>query len=73
MAPLEKRSASTNYYTMVGTMSLKNKLTENFIDYANENNINLIKWYRWQLHIMWEQRNIQRKLNPSNLKNKNKI
>jgi len=53
---------------MIRTTSLKNKLTENFIDYANENNINLIKWYRWQLHIMWEQRNIQRKLNPSNLK-----
>lgn len=42
--------------------SLQGKLTPEFIDYCNLNNINLIDWYRWQLHLIWEQRNIYRKL-----------
>jgi hypothetical protein len=32
----------------------------NFIDHCNVNGIDLVKWYRWQLHLLWEQRNIAR-------------
>lgn len=42
--------------------SLQGKLTKDFIDYCNERNIDLIKWYRWQLHLIWQQRKIQRDL-----------
>lgn len=42
--------------------SLQGKITPEFIDYCNLNNINLVSWYRWQLHLIWEQRNIYRKL-----------
>jgi hypothetical protein len=41
--------------------SLHGKITKEFIDYCNVNGINLIKWYRWQLHLIWEQRNLSRK------------
>jgi len=40
--------------------SLTNKMDAKFIDYCNLNGIDLIKWYRWQLHLLWEQRNISR-------------
>lgn len=36
--------------------SLQGKLTPEFIDYCNINNIDLVKWYRWQLHLIWQQR-----------------
>jgi hypothetical protein len=42
--------------------SLQSKLTQDFIDHCNLNDINLIQWYRWQVHLIWEQRNIHRKL-----------
>ena len=47
--------------TMLKVKSLQGKITDSFIDYCNTNNIDLIKWYRWQLHLIWEQRNIYRK------------
>jgi hypothetical protein len=40
--------------------SLNNKMDAKFIDYCNLNGIDLIKWYKWQLHLLWEQRNISR-------------
>ena len=40
--------------------SLTNKMDAKFIDYCNLNGIDLIKWYKWQLHLLWEQRNISR-------------
>jgi uncharacterized protein YjaG (DUF416 family) len=46
--------------TMSKLRSLTNKMDATFIDYCNVNNINLIQWYRWQLHLIWEQRNISR-------------
>lgn len=48
--------------TMKKVNSLQGKITEKFIDYCNENNIDLVKWYRWQLHLIWEQRNLHRNL-----------
>jgi len=42
--------------------SLHGKITKEFIDYCNVNGINLVKWYRWQLHLIWEQRNLSRKV-----------
>lgn len=50
---------------MIKTKSLTGKLTPEFIDYANDKGVDLIKWYRWQLHLIWEQRNIQRKLSTN--------
>lgn len=50
-----------NYMQKVN--SLQGKITPQFIDYCNLNNIDLVKWYRWQLHIIWEQRNLSRKQN----------
>ena len=41
--------------------SLKSKMTPAFIDHCNEKGIDLVKWYRWQLHLIWEQRKINRK------------
>lgn len=46
---------------MAKIKALTHKMNEQFIDYCNVNNINLIQWYRWQLHLIWEQRNIGRK------------
>ena len=40
--------------------SLTNKMSAQFIDHCNTNGIDLIKWYRWQLHLIWEQRHISR-------------
>jgi uncharacterized protein YjaG (DUF416 family) len=51
---------------MVNLRSLQGKLTPNFIDYCNLRGIDLKQWYRWQLHLIWEQRNIHRKLNGKN-------
>lgn len=50
-----------NYMQKVN--SLHGKITSEFIDYCNLNNIDLVKWYRWQLHLIWEQRNLNRKQN----------
>lgn len=46
--------------TMSKVESLTNKMDAKFIDYCNLNGIDLVKWYRWQLHLLWEQRNISR-------------
>lgn len=51
---------------MILVKSLQGKLTPQFIDYCNERNVDLKKWYRWQLHLIWERRNIHRKLNGKN-------
>lgn len=50
--------------TMVKLQSLQGKITPEFIDYCNLNNINLRDWYKWQLHLIWESR--------KDLKNKTK-
>lgn len=42
--------------------SLTGKITPEFIDYCNLRGIDLVKWYRWQLHLIWEQRNLNRKM-----------
>ena len=47
--------------TMQQVHSLKSKMTAEFIDHCNEKGIDLVKWYRWQLHLIWEQRKINRK------------
>lgn len=52
-----------NFNYMVSLRSLQGKMTPSFIDYCNERGIDLKQWYRWQLHLIWEQRNIHRKLN----------
>lgn len=41
--------------------SIQGKITPEFIDYCNDRNISLTDWYRWQLHLVWEQRRINRK------------
>jgi hypothetical protein len=46
--------------TMSKIESLTNKMSAQFIDHCNVNGIDLIKWYRWQLHLLWEQRNATR-------------
>ena len=47
--------------TMEKVVSLKGKMTPQFIDHCNEKGIDLVRWYRWQLHLIWEQRKISRK------------
>ena len=42
--------------TMQKIHSLQGKLTPEFVDYCNLNNINLRDWYRWQLHLIWQRR-----------------
>jgi hypothetical protein len=41
--------------------ALQQKITPEFIDYCNLNDINLKSWYKWQLHIIWQQRSDARK------------
>ena len=53
--------------TMQKIESLQGKLTPEFIDYCNLNGVNLTKWYRWQLHLIWQRRKDHR-----TLKNKQK-
>jgi hypothetical protein len=50
---------------MTQVKSLQGKITPEFIDYCNVNNIDLVKWYRWQLHLIWEQRRIHRHYNKT--------
>ena len=45
---------------MENVRSLHGKMTAEFIDYCNERNINLVEWYKWQLHLIWEIRKINR-------------
>jgi hypothetical protein len=42
--------------TMQKVQSLQGKITPEFVDYCNLNNINLRDWYRWQLHLIWQRR-----------------
>lgn len=46
--------------TMQKLHSLQQKITPTFIDYCNLNNINLREWYKWQLHLIWQQRKDRR-------------
>jgi hypothetical protein len=41
---------------MARVQSLQGKITPEFIDYCNLNGVNLCQWYRWQLHLIWQQR-----------------
>ena len=56
--------------TMQKVQSLHQKMTTNFIDYCNLNNINLRDWYRWQLHLIWQQRKNARIIAQYNTKKK---
>lgn len=56
------KTLSEKQRVMEQVHSLQGKITPEFIDYCNLNNINLVNWYRWQLHLIWEQRSIYRKL-----------
>jgi|688.fasta_scaffold2206889_2 hypothetical protein len=56
------KTLSEKQRVMEQVRSLQGKITSEFIDYCNLNNIDLISWYRWQLHLIWEQRDIYRKL-----------
>ena len=42
--------------TMRKVQSPQGKITPDFVDYCNLNNINLRDWYRWQLHLIWQRR-----------------
>ena len=53
-------SQAEKNFTMSKIASLTSNMDANFIDYCNVNGIDLIKWYRLQLHLIWEQRNISR-------------
>jgi uncharacterized protein YjaG (DUF416 family) len=55
-------------YFMIKSQSLVGKMTPEFIDYCNLNGVDLVKWYRWQLHLIWEQRNINRRLSGNDKK-----
>lgn len=46
---------------MTKVKSLQGKMTPSFMDYCEDKGISLVDWYKWQLHIMWERRNIHRK------------
>jgi hypothetical protein len=46
---------------MAQLKSLQGKITPSFMDYCDDKGVSLTEWYKWQLHIMWERRNIQRK------------
>jgi hypothetical protein len=50
---------------MAQVKSLQGKITAEFIDYCNDKNIDLVKWYRWQLHLIWEQRKTNRNYNKT--------
>ena len=56
------KTLSEKQRVMEQVHSLQGKITPEFIDYCNLNNINLVNWYRWQLHLIWKQRSINRKL-----------
>ena len=50
---------------MAQVKSLQGKITAEFIDYCNDKNIDLVKFYRWQLHLIWEQRRMHRNYNKN--------
>jgi len=45
---------------MSSLKSLQGKITPEFMDYCDMKGVDLVKWYRWQLHILWEKRNLHR-------------
>lgn len=54
---------------MSSLKSLQGKITPEFMDYCDMKGVDLIKWYRWQLHILWEKRNLHRKTERKTNKN----
>lgn len=56
--------------TMRKLHSLQGKITPEFVDYCNLNNINLRDWYRWQLHLIWQRRKDGKTLNNDTHKRK---
>jgi hypothetical protein len=50
--------------------SLQGKITAEFVDYCNLNNINLRDWYRWQLHLIWQRRKDGKQLKNDTYKRK---
>jgi len=62
MLYLQIAMSTLTYNWMNQLKSLQGRMTVEFIDYCNINEIDLVKWYRWQLHIIWEQRKIHRKM-----------
>jgi len=49
--------------TQMKIKSLQEQLTPEFIDYCNLNQVDLIKWYKWKLHLIWQQRKLNRDIN----------
>ena len=49
--------------TQMKIKSLQEQITSEFIDYCNLNEVDLIKWYRWKLHLIWQQRKLNRDIN----------
>ena len=43
--------------------SLQEQITSEFIDYCNVNQIDLVKWYKWKLHLIWQHRKLNRDSN----------
>jgi hypothetical protein len=43
--------------------SLQEQITSEFIDYCNVNQIDLVKWYKWKLHLIWQHRKLNRDIN----------
>jgi hypothetical protein len=56
--------------TMRKLQSLQGKITPEFVDYCNLNNINLRDWYRWQLHLIWQRRKDGKQLKNDTYKRK---
>jgi hypothetical protein len=56
--------------TMRKLQSLQGKITAEFVDYCNLNNINLRDWYRWQLHLIWQRRKDGKQLKNDTYKRK---
>ena len=56
---------------MISLKSLQGKITPEFMDYCDMKGVDLVKWYRWQLHILWEKRNLHRKTENRTKGNRN--
>jgi hypothetical protein len=65
--------------TKMKVQSLQGKITPEFIDYCNLKGVDLVKWYKWQLHLIWQHRKLSRDINErtgdvqSNLSNRQRV
>lgn len=49
--------------TKMKIKSLQEQLTPDFIDYCNLKGVDLVKWYKWKLHLIWQHRKLNRDIN----------